>query len=277
MTKALNLLLPVLLLTAITATVPTTVAADEIAKLTAAANGHHRSAKNIARNEFRHPVETLAWFGIKDNMTVVEVSPGGGGWYTEILAPYLRDNGKLYVASYDSTAKRAYLRINHKKYLDKLAAMPGIYNRVTVTEFGPPKKSELQPEGQADMVVTFRNVHGWLNADNAEQVFAAIYKVLKPGGILGLVTHRGEPGMTGKKWSKKGYTPEKVVINLAEDAGFELVAKTEINANPKDSKDYPEGVWTLPPAYRLGEQDRDKYSAIGESDRMTMKFVKFAR
>lgn len=270
-------LLKALLLLSLLSVNPVSAFADENSKLSAVANGKHRSAKNIARNEYRHPAETLAWFGIKDNMTVVEVSPGGGGWYTEILAPYLRDNGKLYAASYDSNSERKYFRDNHKKYLNKLAAMPELYDKVEVIEFAPPKKPVLQPEGQADMVLTFRNVHNWLNADTAEQTFAAMYKVLKPGGVLGLVTHRGEPHMVGKEWSKKGYTPEKIVIRLAEDAGFELVAKSEINANVKDTKDHPEGVWTLPPAYRLGDKDKEKYKAIGESDRMTMKFIKLAQ
>ena len=247
---------------------------ENIDRLNEIANGDHRSELHQARNQYRNPAQTLDWFGIRDDLTVVEVSPGGGGWYSEILAPYLRDNGKLYAASYDTEAEVEYYRENHKKYLDKLAQRPDLYDQVRVFEFGPPNKPDLQPAGAADMALTFRNVHNWLNNDTAEQVFAAMYKALKPGGVLGLVTHRGEDNMVGKEWSKKGYVPEAQVIRLAEQAGFELVDKTEINANPKDTKDHPEGVWALPPSYRLGAEDREKYTAIGESDRMTLKFIK---
>ena len=247
---------------------------ENIDRLNEIVNGDHRSDAYKARNRYRNPAATLDWFGIRDDLTVVEVSPGGGGWYTEVLAPYLRENGVLYAASYDSESEREYYRRNYQKYLDKLAGQPQLYDKVNVLEFAPPNKPELQPAGQADMVLTFRNVHNWLNNDSAEQVFAAMYRVLRPGGILGLVAHRGEQHMVGKEWSKKGYVPEAEVIRLAEQAGFRFIDKTEINANPKDTKDHPEGVWSLPPAYRQGDDDRDKYAAIGESDRMTMKFLK---
>ena len=251
------------------------VAANEnVDQLTAIATGDHRSDAYKARNQYRNPAETLDWFGIRNDMTVVEISPGAGGWYSEILAPYLRDNGKLYVGSYDSESEVEYYRRSYKRYADKLAADPENYGKVVMFEFAPPNKPELQPEGQADMVLTFRNIHNWLNNDSADQVFAAVYKALKPGGILGLVTHRGEEHMVGKEWSKKGYVAEAEVIRLAQQAGLQFVDKTEINANPKDTKDHPEGVWTLPPGYRLGDEDREKYAAIGESDRMTMKFMK---
>ncbi len=243
-------------------------------KLHAAAFGEHRSQKNIDRNTYRHPVATLKWFGIRDDMTVVELSPGGGGWYTEVLAPFLREQGKLYAASFNSQSEVEYFRSNAKKFLDKMSSRPDVYDKVIVTEFEIPGKPELQPQGEADMVLTFRNTHGWLNSDSAEQVYQAMYRVLKPGGILGVVQHRGKEHMVGKEWSKKGYVPESVVIGLAEQAGFQLLGKSEINANPLDTKDYEKGVWTLPPVYRLKDQDRDKYTAIGESDRMTLKFIK---
>lgn len=243
-------------------------------KLNVAATGAHRSAENIERNNYRHPVETLKFFGIKSDMTLVEISPGGGGWYTEILAPFLRDKGKLYVASYDSQSAREYFRDNSKKFLDKLSSRPDIYDKVIVTEFEPPAKATLEPEGGADMVVTFRNTHNWFNNDTVEQTYQSMYKVLKPGGILGVVQHRGNEDMIGMEWSKMGYVAESEVIRTAEEAGFKFIGKSEINANPRDTKDYEKGVWTLPPIYRLKDQDRDKYTAIGESDRMTLKFIK---
>lgn len=249
-------------------------AADVTAALQNAATGDHRSAENISRNQYRHPVETLSFFGVRPDMTVVEISPGGGGWYTEILAPFLREKGKLIAANYDTSSEIEYYRVNAAKYLDKLKSRPELYDRVSAIDFAPPKKSELAPAGSVDMVVTFRNVHNWINTGNEAQVFAAMFKALKPGGTLGLVEHRGKPDMIGKEWAEKGYVPEAETIRLAEQAGFKLVERSEINANPKDTKDYPKGVWTLPPTLEEGDKDREKYLAIGESDRMTLKFVK---
>ena len=251
-----------------------TAAPDMHDKLERVVSGDHRSAENIARNQYRHPVQTLEFFGMRDDMNVVEIWPGGGGWYTEVLAPFLRDRGKLVAASYDADSSVEYYRKNAAAYGDKLQARPDVYDRVKVIDFQPPDKSDLGADGSADMVVTFRNVHNWLEADTAGQVFAAMFRVLKPGGILGLVEHRGVEGHVGKKWWESGYVPESEVIRLAQEAGFRLVEKSEINANPKDTKDYPDGVWTLPPVYRLKEKDHDRYAAIGESDRMTMKFIK---
>ena len=264
----------IILITILSLTAGQVVADENLDQLTAIANGEHRSDANKSRNQYRNPAQTLDWFGIRNDLTVVEISPGAGGWYSEILAPYLRDNGNFYVGSYDSESEIEYYRNSYKKYADKLASAPEIYGKVNMFEFAPPNKPVLQPEGQADMVLTFRNVHNWLNNDTADQVFSAMYKVLKPGGILGLVTHRAEENVAVKAWSKKGYVSEAEVIRLAQQAGFQFVDKTEINANPRDTKDHPEGVWTLPPGYRLGDLDREKYATIGESDRMTMKFVK---
>ena len=264
----------ILVFAALCLTAGPALANENIDRLNEIANGDHRSDAYKARNQYRHPAETLDWFGIRDDLTVVEMSPGGGGWYTEILAPYLRDNGEFYAASFDSESPVEYYRRNHRKFLDKLAARPDIYDKVNVIEFGPPNKPDLQPAGQADMVLTFRNVHNWLNNGTADQIFDAMFRVLKPGGILGLVTHRGGEHKVGEEWWKKGYLPEAEVVLLAQQAGFQLVDKSEINANPKDTRDHPKGVWTLPPAYRLGDEDREKYAAIGESDRMTMKFMK---
>lgn len=233
--------------------------------------GEHRSASNIARNEYRHPVETLEFFGIQPDMTVVEISPGGGGWYTEILAPYLRDKGTYYAGSYDPNGSE-YSQTNSKKYDDKLSASPDLYDRVKVTIFSPPAMLDAAPDGVADMVVTFRNFHNWIRRGHGPAAMSAMYGYLKPGGILGVVQHR----QAAKKPSmpEKGYLREADIIKLAENAGFRLLAKSDINANAKDTKDYADGVWTLPPVYRLKDQDREKYAAIGESDRMTLKFIK---
>ena len=249
-------------------------AADVTTALQKAVTGEHRSPENVARNQYRHPVETLSFFGIRPEMTVVEISPGGGGWYTEVLAPFLREQGKLIAANYDSSSEIEYYRVNAAKYLDKLKSRPDLYDRVSVIEFSPPKKSELATAASVDMVVTFRNVHNWIEAGNEAQVFSAMFKALKPGGTLGLVEHRGKPDMVGKQWAKQGYVAEAETIRLAEQAGFKLAQRSEINANPKDTKDYPKGVWTLPPSLEEGDKDREKYLGIGESDRMTLKFIK---
>lgn len=247
---------------------------DHAAALQKAAAGDHRSAANIARNQYRHPVETLSFFGLRPDMTVVEIYPGGGGWYTEVLAPFLREKGKLVAASYDTSSGVEYFKVNAATYLDKLKSRPDLYDRVQVIEFGAPNKLSLGADNSADMVVTFRNVHNWVNAGTEAQMFGAMFKVLKPGGVLGVVAHRGTAEMTGKAWADKGYQSEAEVIRLAQAAGFRLEGKSEVNANPKDTKDYEKGVWALPPTLEDGDKDRAKYLAIGESDRMTLKFVK---
>jgi predicted methyltransferase len=241
--------------------------------LSTVAQSDHRSAKNRARNEARHPAETLTFFGIRNDMTVVEITPGGG-WYTEILAPFLRDTGKLYAANYDPESENKYFRSNANRLLQKFQADPAIYGQVIATVFVPPEKLEAAPPGSADMVLTFRNVHNWMEQGNEEVAFAAMNTVLKPGGILGIVQHRQDTVVEQDPKAESGYVREDYVIALAETAGFELVAKSEINANPKDTGNHPKGVWTLPPNYDLGDVDRDKYQAIGESDRMTLKFIK---
>lgn len=241
--------------------------------LSAAAEAGHRSAENRARNNARHPVATLEFFGIHADMTVVEISPGGG-WYTEILADFLRDNGKLYAANYDSESEEEYYRTNARRFLEKLAADPAIYGQVIPTVFDPPAKLDAAPPGSADMVVTFRNLHNWMEEGSAEVAMSAMHRALKPGGILGIVQHRQDASIQQDPKAASGYVRQDYVIALAEAAGFELVASSEINVNSKDTKDHPEGVWTLPPTYELGDENRDKYQAIGESDRMTLKFVK---
>ena len=233
--------------------------------------GDHRSADNAARDTYRHPYETLTFFGIRPDMTVVEIYPGRG-WYTEILAPYLKENGTLYAAEAPSDPSYEALQRSLEAFDKKLKDAPELYGevkRTTVTTDG-----DIAPAESSDLIVTFRNTHSFMRAGTADASFAAMYKALKPGGVLGVVQHRGDPKVTQDPKAASGYVNEDYVIALAEKAGFKLSGKSEINANPKDTKDYPKGVWTLPPSYRLGDEDRDKYAAIGESDRMTLKFVK---
>ena len=239
--------------------------------------GGQRSAPHRARDVYRHPVQTLLFFGVRPDMTVVELYPGGEGWYTEILGPFLRDHGTLYAAGYDPNSSEDYYRKNGQKFADKLAADPKSYDRVKVTVLDPPKQVEIAPPGSADMVLTFRNIHNWMDDGQVETVFAAAYRALKPGGIFGVEEHRGDPAVPQDPKAKTGYVNEDYVIKLAKDAGFELAAKSEINANPEDTKNYPDGVWDLPPTLTGGDVDRAKYLAIGESDRMTLKFAKPAK
>jgi len=248
---------------------------EDTAKLIdSALSGAHRTEANRARDGYRHPKETLQFFGLRPDMTVVEIWPGGG-WYTEVLAPVLRDKGTLYAAHFHVDEKSAkYMGPARDNFQKKLAAQPGIYDRVKVTALSAPQQIGIAPAGSADMVLTFRNVHNWAAAKTDEATFRAFYTALKPGGTLGVVEHRAKPGTSLERMIKSGYMTEAYVISLAENAGFKFVARSEVNANPKDTTDHPSGVWTLPPTYRLKDQDRAKYAAIGESDRMTLKFVK---
>ena len=240
----------------------------------AAIAAEHRTPAFRERDRYRHPRQTLEFFGVKPDQTVVEVWPSGG-WYAEILAPYLRAQGRYYAAGFvinDGTPE--YRRELSKKFSEKLAARPDLYDRVVVTELGRPDRWQPCPPGSADVVLTFRNVHNWMSADYEADMFRAFHAALKPGGVLGVVEHRARPGTSREQMVKSGYVTEAYVIELATQAGFRLDAKSEINANPHDTTDHPEGVWTLPPSLRLKDQDRDKYLAIGESDRMTLRFVR---
>lgn len=233
----------------------------------------HRSEANRARDAYRHPRETLLFFGLRPEMHVVEVWPGAG-WYTEILAPALRTRGKLYAAHFhvDETTHR-YYRTARERFVAKLQALPAVYDRVAVTSIFPPHAAPA-PASSVDLVLTFRNVHNWSEAGYDAAMFKAFHEVLKPGGILGVVEHRAAEGTSLRDMIRTGYMTESHVIDLATRAGFRLEARSEVNANPRDTRDHPRGVWTLPPTYRMGEQDRARYEAIGESDRMTLKFVK---
>jgi predicted methyltransferase len=232
----------------------------------------HRSPRNVARDDFRHPIEVLTFFGIEDGSTVVEILPGSSGYYMEILAPYLKEKGRYTAASRDAAAPPQYLA-DHRKLLARLEAEPALYGRVVVTEFNA-DLHEIAPPGSADFVLTFRNLHNWIERNEIDGALRAFHRALKPGGVLGVVDHRGRTDVSQAAQMKSGYVREDVAIALIEAAGFKLVGTSEANANPKDTKDHPAGVWTLPPTYRLKGQDRAKYEAIGESDRFTLKFVK---
>ncbi len=239
--------------------------------LAAAVAAPNRSDANRARDPYRRPAATLAFFGIKPGDTVVEIWPGGG-WYTEILAPYLKDKGRLIVAppqrGNESTAKF-------------LATNAGAYGKVSTANFPALLGGTGVAPGTADVVVTFRNVHNWKigsahpeSADYSAAAFKELYAMLKPGGVLGIEDHRLNERQDRALERKSGYMKTSTVRALAEKAGFKFAGSSEINANPKDTKDYPKGVWTLPPRLAEGDVDKAKYVAIGESDRMTLKFVK---
>jgi predicted methyltransferase len=246
------------------------------AVLDRAVAGSHRSAENRARDTYRHPQQTLQFFGIRPDMTVVEIWPGAG-WYTEILAPLLKDRGHLYATHLDP-ATSDYARRTVQEFRDKLSAHADLYDKVVVTTLAaPPARSEIAPPGSADMIVTFRNLHNWMMFGWQREAFEAMHAALKPGGVLGVVEHRADPQRPQDPKAASGYVAEQYAIELIESVGFKLVARSEINANPKDTKDYEKGVWTLPPNFAAGAADRSRYAAIGESDRFTLKFVKVAR
>jgi predicted methyltransferase len=249
-------------------------AVDVAALLDQALAGSHRSEANKARDGFRHPKETLVFFGLQPSFTVVEITPGGG-WFSEILGPVLKD-GKHIAAIVDpATASndraREYYGKNLEDYKAKISADAANYAKTEVLTFDV-KAPNFGAAGSADMVVTFRNVHNW--RENKPAMFKAFFDVLKPGGVLGVEEHRANVGSDPAQASEKGYMLTADVIKLATDAGFQLAGESEINANTLDTKDHPEGVWNLPPTLAGGDKDREKYVAIGESDRMTLRFVK---
>jgi len=246
-------------------TAPASAGTASAALIDKAVAGAWRTPAFRARDQYRHPAETLKFFGIRPDMTVIEIYPSGG-WYTEILAPYLNPNGH-YVAAIEKGSKGVTAMRN--KFADK----PAQYKLAEIREFDH-KVPNLGPANSADMVLTFRNVHNWAADGTADAMFKAFFKVLKPGGVLGVEDHRADKGKKMDDVVNTGYLPTDYVIKLATDAGFKLAGESEVNANPKDNHDHPKGVWTLPPVLELKDQDKAKYQAIGESDRMTLRFVK---
>ena len=245
-------------------------AAEGDAALKAALGGPQRAAENAARDGWRHPYETLEFFGLRPTMSVVELVPGGG-WYTEILAPYLHDKGQLIVAGSDPASPGG------QRQQKRFDASPAVYGRVQVGmldakggrfDFGAPNS--------VDMVLTFRNMHNWVELGEAQTraVFAEAFRVLKHGGVLGVVDHRLPAAMPQDATASTGYLHQDYVVALIQGLGFRLAGSSEINANPKDKADHEGGVWALPPTYENKDKDRAKYEAVGESDRMTLKFVK---
>ncbi|MGH8123925.1 MAG: class I SAM-dependent methyltransferase [Rudaea sp.] len=237
--------------------------------------GDWRSDKNKARDQYRHPQQTLRFFGVKPKQTLIEITPGGG-WYTEILAPLLKDHGH-YIAAIIQPKKSAGEAVRDKSSLRaRIEGDAAHFGGAQVVEFDA-KAPVLGPPDSADIVLTFRNAHNWTDAGTADAMFKAMFDVLKPGGTLGVVDHRAKAGADPEKIKDTGYLTEKQIITLATSVGFKLAGKSEINANPKDTKDHPKGVWTLPPTFALKDVDHAKYAAIGESDRMTLKFAKPAK
>ncbi|MFM0396948.1 class I SAM-dependent methyltransferase [Paraburkholderia phytofirmans] len=254
-----------------------TSASSSPALLDAAISGPQRGEKARARDIYRHPKETLQFFELAPSQSVLEIEPGGG-WYTDILAPYLRDHGKLYEAQYDGpqNAPSAEAQANRAAFARKLAATPTVYGHVVVGTLHAGQFSGFPADASIDEVLTFRNIHNWIKDGQIDANLRAFYAALKPGGVLGVEEHRAAPGTSLQQTIDTGYVTEDYVIEHARAAGFELAGKSEVNANPRDTKNYPNGVWSLPPTFQGGDVDRAKYAAIGESDRMTLRFVKAA-
>ena len=243
------------------------------AALHSAVGASTRTATNVARDRYRRPFETLAYFGVEPDDTVVEIWPGGG-WYTEILAPYIaQGGGRYYAAGMGANGHNGVRRL--------MTANPQLYGNINLAAFPAFEASETRvPDGTADVVLTFRNVHNFQmgyqrdGQSYSEEAFRQMYAMLRPGGTLGIVDHRLPENADAERERNSGYIKTSTVRRLAEAAGFRFVGASEMNANPRDTADWPQGVWTLPPSLRLGDQDRERYVAIGESDRMTLRFVK---
>lgn len=233
----------------------------------------HRSEQEQARDRFRHPLQTLAFFEVEPADHIVEIWPGGG-WYTQILAPLLKDEGRLIAAHWPKDSKVGFFRRSRQNFDQKFVKNKKLYGDIRITELEPPEHLKLAENNTVDKILTFRNVHNWMRNNQEQAVFNAAFKALKTGGILGVVEHRAPEVFSKEEMIKSGYVTESYVKQLAIKAGFEFISASEINANPRDNKIHPKGVWTLPPSLRLKDTDKEKYLAIGESDRMTLKFRK---
>lgn len=240
-----------------------------------AVGSSQRSISNVMRDAGRNPEQTLSFFAVEPQHTVVEIWPGAG-WYTEILAPLLREDGLYIAAHFDPDSAVSFFRKSRAEFEKKMERSPDAYDRVQLTTLDFDPQTPIAPAESADRVLTFRNVHNWLSQGREEtaQVFSKMYAALKPGGMLGLVEHRARIGTDLETMIETGYVTEELIMELALEAGFELVARSPVNQNPRDTTSHPEGVWTLPPTLRLGDENRAQYLAIGESDRMTLLFVK---
>jgi predicted methyltransferase len=234
--------------------------------------GGQRTAADRARDAYRHPKQTLLFFGIRPRTRVLQAWPEPG-WYTKIIAPLVRARGRYYAGVIAPDPRSRFLTARLANYRRLLASSPELYGRVQVVTF-PPDGRDAVPPGSVDMVLSFGDLHEWMALGDAQQALVTIYRALAPGGVFGVVDNRGDPSLPQDPQAKNGYVRQDYAIRLIEAAGFRLVATSEVNANPKDTKHYPCGVWTLPPDYRLGNIDRAQYAAIGESDRFTLKFVK---
>jgi predicted methyltransferase len=254
---------------AITAMGFATASAAADAALTAAVASPARPAGAAARDKARHPVEELTFFGITPKMNVVELWPGGGYW-TDILGPYLANGGHYTVALPPSGGEEGS---SAARFRTRIAAEKDRLGTIHETTLGP-GHFEIAPPGSADLILTFRNLHNWMGDGYADQALAACFTALKPGGILGIEEHRGRNDKPQDPKGESGYVRQDYAIAMAKKAGFVLLESSEINANPRDTKDWPKGVWTLPPTLALGEKDRDKYVAIGEGDNFVLKFQK---
>jgi predicted methyltransferase len=254
---------------------PDVIAPDEdtSGKLESVLAGDHRAPENSQRDKYRHPLETLNFFSVTPDSTVVEIWPGSG-WYTEILAPYLRDDGRYIAAGFDPESEIEFIRMAAGRYQAKLDANPELYDQVETAVLMPPDKLDFVEPESIDVILTFRSLHNWMPRASQDMMLGAMYRALKPGGVLGVVEHRGNPAIPQNPEANTGYVNQDYAVEMIEKAGFVLNGSSQINANPADSKDHPEGVWTLPPTLRLKEDRRDEWLEIGESDRFTLRFIK---